>query len=175
MDGELLFRGLFYFLAVVALGSAGVVAFSRNIGRAIFMLLFTLGAVAGFYAWLGAGYLSLVQVLIYVGGILVILLFALMVSEQFPIDPDASDPDKLLGSGGVALVFLAGVFSVYLNLGDLSPIGPESYPSPTELGEQLLSTYLLPFELAGVILLVALMAATLLTRNPDRNQGETSS
>ena len=174
MDGDLLFRGLFYFLAVVALGSAAFVALSRDIGRAIFMLLFALGAVAAFYAWLGAGFLFAVQVLVYVGGILVILLFALMVSEKFPIDLEATHPDKLLGSLTVAFVFLGAVFGAYVSMGDVPAIGPETYPPVVELGEQLLSTYLLPFELAGVILLVALLAATLLTRNPFQSGEEST-
>lgn len=174
MDAELLYHGLFYFLAAVGLGSACVVAFSRDLSRAIFMLLFALGAVAGFYAWLGAGYVAIIQLLAYVGGILVILLFALMVSEQFPVDPDASDPQKLVGSLTFSLVFVGSVVTA----GVVVP-WPEAatvtVPPINELGLELISTFLLPFLLAGVLLLAALMGATMLTRNPDETrQGESS-
>ncbi len=106
---------MFYFLSVVAVFSAGVVAFSRNLARAIFMLLFALSSFAGFYAWLGADFLFAVQLLIYVGGILVILLFAMMVSQEFPVSADDPDLNKILSGFLFSLIFV--LVMVFVALG----------------------------------------------------------
>ena len=73
---------LFYLLALLVLGCASLVAFSRNIVRSAFALLGTFMGVAGLYAYLAADLLAVIQVLVYVGGILVVILFAVMLTGQ---------------------------------------------------------------------------------------------
>ena len=72
----------FYFFAVVSLFSAGVVVFSRNIMYSAFSLLFTFFGVAGIYVLLNADFIAVAQLLIYVGGILVLLLFGVMLTNK---------------------------------------------------------------------------------------------
>jgi len=156
--------GLFYAFAAVAAGSALYVAASRNLARAIFMLFFSLGAVAAFYGWFGADFLMIVQLLIYVGGILVILIFAMMISEHFPVEEERRSLNKDLAGFMVAGILFGLLTMVAFATPWPAPQAPAVEPTASLLGGPLLTRYLLPFELAGVILLVALIGATLLTR-----------
>lgn len=166
---DIAFVGLYYFFAVVAVGSAGVVAFSRNLANAIFMLLFALGSVAAFYGFLGADFLLAAQVLIYVGGILVILIFAMMISERFPLQQHELTADKAVSGGLMSLLFLGVMFMVAWGTewpsGSLSEF--EFSATTAEIGSKLLTSYFFPFEIAALILLVALIGATMMTRKDD--------
>src|ERR1043166_3888521 len=73
---------VFYLIALITVISAGMVAFSRNIIYSAFSLLGTFMGVAGIYVFLGADFVAAVQVLIYVGGILVLILFAVMLTHR---------------------------------------------------------------------------------------------
>src|SRR3989304_5749654 len=73
---------IFYLIAAVTVGSAAMVAFSRNIIHSAFSLLGTFAGVAAIYVFLGADFVAAVQVLIYVGGILVLILFAVMLTHR---------------------------------------------------------------------------------------------
>jgi NADH-quinone oxidoreductase subunit J len=167
MSSELFQTGLYYFFAVIGVASAGMVAFSRNLAHAIFMLLFALGSVAGFYALLGADFLFAAQVLIYVGGILVILIFAMMISEEFPVSPDIRPTDKSVAGLITSFLFFAIMMMVAWGTGWPEAGSIASEPTTEKLGIELLSNYLFPFEIVGVLLLVALIAATLMTRKDD--------
>src|SRR5713101_2905029 len=78
---------VFYFFAVITVGSGGIVVMSRNIIHSAFSLLFTFFGVAGIYVLLNADFLAVTQLLIYVGGILVLLLFGVMLTNKV-IDVD---------------------------------------------------------------------------------------
>src|SRR6059058_5136529 len=73
---------VFYLIAIITVGSAVMVAFSRNIIYSAFSLLGTFGGVAGLYVFLGADFVAAVQLLIYVGGILILILFAVMLTHR---------------------------------------------------------------------------------------------
>src|SRR5919106_1528818 len=73
---------VFYLVAIITIGSAFMVAFSRNIIYSAFSLLGTFAGVAGLYVFLGADFVAAVQVLIYVGGILILILFAVMLTRR---------------------------------------------------------------------------------------------
>src|SRR4249920_2009681 len=77
-----LFDYIFFFFAVITLASASIVVFSRNIIYSAFSLLFTFFGVAGMYVLLNADFIAVAQVLIYVGGILVLLLFGVMLTNK---------------------------------------------------------------------------------------------
>lgn len=169
MSAELFYTGLFYLFSVVAVGSAGVVAFSRNLAHAIFMLLFSLGSVAALYALLGADFLFAAQILIYVGGILVILIFAMMISEYFPVGEEERPVDKSLAGLTVSFLFMLVMMLVAwgTNWPEVATLSTE--PTTAKIGKNLISDYLFPFEISGVILLIALISATLMTRRSDDN------
>jgi NADH-quinone oxidoreductase subunit J len=156
---------IFYVFAILTLASATFVVLSRNIVRAAFALLFTLMGVAAFYALLMADFLAVTQLMVYVGGILVLLLFGVMLTNrQVAVDIRSETMQTL------PAVFLVAAFAG--TLGGI--IWSTEWPTLTELadgtatapviGRMFLSSYLLPFEIASVILLVALIGAALIAR-----------
>ncbi|MFB6347640.1 MAG: NADH-quinone oxidoreductase subunit J [bacterium] len=163
---------LFYLFAALAVASSAIIAFSRDLARAIFMLLFALGSVAAFYGMLGADFLFAVQILIYVGGILVLLIFALMISQEFPIEEEEPDLNRdfagLITGSIVLFSIVITAFGTQWSKIKNIPIDPTT----SDIGLAILQKYLLPFEIAGVVLLVALVAATLLIRPEKHDTAE---
>lgn len=156
---------LFVLFALVTVIPAFFVAFSRNLIRSAFALLFTLGGVAGLYGFLAADFLAVLQILVYVGGILVLLLFGVMFTQR--IYGGIIDPGSLNRPVGVMLgllVFL--VLFVPLGLGFAWNVvkGRPAEPTVSGLGELLLTRHLLPFELASVLLLIVLIGAVAVAR-----------
>ncbi len=156
---------LFFVFAFITVVSGFIVVFSKNIIYAAFSLLFTFFGVAGLYVLLQADFLAVTQILIYVGGIMVLLLFGVMltnkvVNVELRTGTIHTIPALIL----VAVVAgsLAGVFySTWKNV-----TAPASALTTTtkSLGDMLMTGYLLPFEIASVILLVALIGAAFTAR-----------
>ncbi len=156
---------VFYLFAFITLASAAVVVFSRNIIYAVFALLFTFFGVAGLYVLLHADFLAVTQILIYVGGILVLLLFGVMLTNRV-ISVDIRTGTVQTAPALLVVAVVAGSLSgmMYSTFGTAAA-PPATLPTTTPaLGELLLTTYLLPFEVASVLLLVALIGAALMSR-----------
>jgi len=160
-----LFDIVFYVFAFITVVSAFIVVFSKNIIYAAFSLLFTFFGVAGLYVLLNADFLAVTQVLIYVGGILVLLLFGVMLTNKVinvEIKTGTIQTVPALILVAVVAGSLAGLFySMWRTTG--SPQASVSATTRT-LGELLMTSYLLPFEIASVILLVALIGAAMTAR-----------
>jgi NADH-quinone oxidoreductase subunit J len=155
---------IFYVFAILTVGSAGVVVFSRNIIYSAFALLFTFSGVAGIYVLLGADFIAITQLLIYVGGIMILLLFGVMLTS------DVSDVDVTQQTmKALPATIVVAVISALLVSTMFTTQWVQKQPVPVEttiyqIGEQLLTKYLLPFEVASIVLLVALMGAAYLAR-----------
>ncbi|MBI4713338.1 MAG: NADH-quinone oxidoreductase subunit J, partial [Planctomycetes bacterium] len=109
---ELIYQVIFYAFAALVVGSAFIVAFSRNIVYSAFALLLTFFGVAGLYVFLAAEFLAAAQVLIYVGGILVLILFAVMLTNKIT-DVKLSNPATSPWiAAPLALVIFAGLLYV---------------------------------------------------------------
>ncbi len=160
---------IFYLLAGLVLVSAGGVAFSRNILHSAFALLGTLGGVAGLYLYLGADFVGVVQILIYVGGILVLLLFAVLLTNRIGDVKITNASVGLLAGVGAAAVVLAPLVKVAITA-PWKLTEATSAPTTQRLGDAFLSEYLLVFELASVILLMALVGAMVLARRAVRGK-----
>jgi NADH-quinone oxidoreductase subunit J len=165
---------LFYILAAIAGGSAVCVVFSRNLVRAAVSLLFTLLSVAVLYFLLGAEFLGAVQMMVYVGGTLVLVVFGIMMTSTGPTQGErVTRIEWVLGVGLAAGLFLA-LAGASLNLARPStPTG--ELPGVRDLGLSFLGVafeggraYLLPFEIVSVHLLVVLVAAAYLARGKKR-------
>ena len=159
----------FWFITALVLISAAVAALSRSIVQAAFALFFTLLGMAGYYVLLGSGYLAVTQIIIYVGGILVLLMFGVLLTNR-PLQPDRKEPPSLYlmgaGLGILLLVVLEGIIVTTPWRVASAIASPPSDVRP--LGRLLLTDYLLPFELAGMTLLLCLIGAAYLVRRRER-------
>lgn len=158
---------IFYFFALVTVGSAAVVVFSRNIIYSAFSLLFTFFGVAGIYVLLNADFLAVTQLLVYVGGILVLLLFGVMLtSNVMSVELKSGTLHRLPATIIVALLagLIGGIFwttdwFVSKRAGEVSV-----QTTSKDIGEALITTHVLLFEIASVILLVAIVGAAMMAR-----------
>jgi NAD(P)H-quinone oxidoreductase subunit 6 len=159
---------IFYILAAVTILSAAMVAFSRNILYSAFSLLGTFAGAAGLYVLLGADFVAGVQVLIYVGGILVLILFAVMLTHRIA--------DVEITNRSVGTIPAIAVVAVFLGL-LIQSIRETSWakakeithaPTAGAIGDMFLQDYLLPFELASLVLLAALIGAVVLARKETK-------
>jgi len=154
---------VFWAFAAITVGSAAVVVLARSLIYNAFALLFTFFGVAGLYVLLGADFLAATQLLVYVGGILVLLLFGVMLTHKI-YDLELRTETTQRASG---LIVAGGLF-VVLSLIALRTQWPRipRVPAPTTapIGRLFLGDYLLPFEAASVLLLVALMGAAMIVR-----------
>jgi NADH-quinone oxidoreductase subunit J len=155
---------LFYIIAAFTVWAAGVVVFGKNIVRAAVALIFCFCGVAALYVLLDAEFLAAVQVLIYVGGITILLLFAIMLTSRLSSGTLRVVNDQAPLSALAALGLLAGlIYASVRGIGLLA--GPPQLPETTPfLGRALLTTHALPFEVVSVLLLAALVGAIVLAR-----------
>ncbi len=165
---------LFALLGVVAVASAVLVVTTRHLVHAALWLVVTLGALAGCYLVLSAEFVAWMQVLIYVGAVVVLLLFGLMLTRA-PIgrsaDLDARPAQRLLAAvtalatGGVLVTVVVDAFrNAYVRL-------PAEGGDAEGIGSAIFRSWVLPFEVLSVLLLAALVGAIVLSR--DDVGGET--
>lgn len=164
----MIYAALFYFIAGITVISALGVAFSRNVVYSAFSLMGALLGAAGLYAFLAADFVAVVQVLVYVGGILVLTLFAIMLTHQIS---EVEISNRSVGSG-VALVLVgivgAGMGYALWRAPWHRVTSAEATPTTYAIGDVFLGRYLLPFELASIVLLTALVGAVVLSRKEIR-------
>ena len=162
---------MFYLFAALAIAGGCLVAFARNIVHSGFALLATFVGVAGLYAFLSADFLAIVQLMIYVGGVLILILFALMLTSRIE-EARVSNPTI----GTLPAVFLLIAFSGLLVYSGVTEFGgttalPAGEPTTESIGDALLSRFVLPFEVISVLLLAALLGAVTIAggrlRKPD--------
>jgi NADH-quinone oxidoreductase subunit J len=160
---------LFGLLGIVALGSALLVVTTRHLVHAALWLVVTLGSIAGCYLLLSAEFVAWVQVLIYVGAVVVLLLFGLMLTRA-PIgasnELDSSRGQRLAAAvtaGGIAAVLVTSLVDAFhgahIDLSDDRVAG-----SPRTVGQAVFRGWVLPFEVLSLLLLAALVGAIVLSR-----------
>ena len=155
---------VFYLVVLITIGSALMVALSRNIIYSAFSLLGTFAGVAGLYVFLGADFVAAVQVLIYVGGILILILFAVMLTRRIT---DVEITNR--AAGRIPAVIIIGIL-IYLLVQAVreTPWAKAKevvyQPTTAKIGDLFLENYLLPFELASLVLLAAMIGAVVLSR-----------
>lgn len=162
---------VFYLLAAVTVVSALGVAFSNNIFYSAIALMGTLLGAAGLFILLAADFIAVVQIFVYVGGILVLTLFAINLTSRIG---DVSVSNRSLGRLP-AFAILAVVGAAMIRA-----IGTAAWnrvelvePTPTiaRIGNAFLTEYILPFELASLVLLAALVGAVVLSRKELKEEG----
>jgi NADH-quinone oxidoreductase subunit J len=155
--------------AIIALaGSVGAIRLvtSRNVVHAALYLVLSLAAVAAVYLILAAEFLAWVQVLIYVGAIVVLLLFSLMLTKA-PIGRETLDNQQRGLAALVALAVLAGLAYLFQDaFGDVPKIELGATRT-SEVGVALFRDFVLPFEVVSVLLLAALVGAVVVARKDE--------
>lgn len=150
----------YFFLAVAAVGAIAIV-FSRNVFKSALYLLVTLISIAALYVLSYAEFLAVTQVLIYAGGITVVIIFGIMLTTRISGKPLVVT-NKHIFSGGLAASGLFVLLIKYLAV--LSPFDNTMAPEHiSAIGLQIFSSYSLAFELAGILLLIALIGAAVIT------------
>ncbi len=154
--------------AALAVAAALACVLSRQVVHAALWLVLALGGVAGVYLVLGAEVVALVQVLVYVGAVVVLVLFALMLTRA-PIgisaDLDAAGPRRLVAAiAGLATTLLLGG-TLLVAVGTSTVVVDGATGSPAAVGRAIFTGWVLPFELLSVLLLAALVGAIALARS----------
>ena len=155
---------IFYLFAVMTIASAAVVVFAKNLIRCAFALLFTFFGVAGLYAFLGADFLAATQMVIYVGGILVLLLFGVMLTHKLYDLNLKSETYQFFPALAVAIAVFGLLATVLLRARWHSSMQTSLDPTTAAIGELLMKDYILPFEVASILLLIALVGAATIVR-----------
>jgi len=165
---------VFYLFAAITVLSGAVVVLARSLIYSAFALLFTFFGVAGLYVLLGADFLAATQLLIYVGGILVLLLFGVMLTHKlYDLDLRSEVTQFVPGvivAAGLALILASPVTwpvdlrGLVFRTQWLAGAGRPPAPTTSDIGQLFMGAYLLPFEAASILLLVALMGAAMIVR-----------
>ena len=155
---------LFYLIMALTIFSAAIVAFSRKIIYSAFALLLTFMGFSGFYIYLSADFLAVVQILIYVGGILILILFGVLMTQRI-YDPSALTAHNSFWLSVIGGIAFAAILTLLLYKNAWSAFTDKPYQSTTNtIGNAILSDYLLPFEVASLLLLGALIGAVYIAR-----------
>ena len=161
------FHLAFWSLTAITIGSALMIIVSRNLIHAVIFLIFSFIGVAGLYLTLSADFLALVQILVYVGAIAVLMLFAIMLTPRASRD-NAETMMRYPAAIIMGLVIAAGVF-VALET-DWGAMRGEAIPEQARvIGESLINEFVLPFEIGAVLLTAALVGAIALAREDDED------
>jgi len=159
-----LFDIIFYAFAAFTLVSAAMMVVSKNIIHSAVGLLFSFFGVAGIYVLLAADFLAVVQILVYVGGILILLLFGVMLTQRITSVDMRTGTLQLLP----AILAVAGIFVILFRVISKTSwkIVPKSDFNPTaeKIGNLLMTDFLIPFEIVSVLLLAALIGAAFIAR-----------
>jgi len=169
---------IFYILAAVTLGSAFFVVASQNLIRSIFLFFVTLFSAAGLFVFALADFVAVTQIIIYVGGVLVLMLFAFLLSNK-----DLLDALKTVKIPFISIHHIPGLLTAILFLAmlvwlivqaDVSSLSwienaGENTLQPGDntihhIGINMMTKYLLPFEIISVLLMMALIGAAHLAR-----------
>jgi NADH-quinone oxidoreductase subunit J len=159
-----------YVFAALAVVPSLLIIISEDVVRSAFLLLGSLAGVAGLYGMLGADFVCFTQVVVYIGGILILLLFGVMLTNREPILLHRAPTHALVLPGLFAgLIFLVALLYVTFNV-QWKQGSFAGRATSADLGGLLLTEFLLPFEIVSVLLLVALVGAASIARR----KGDTS-
>jgi len=157
----------FWALAVMLVGAALAVVLSKNLFHAVLWLALALTGTAGVFLLLDAEFLAAVQLLLYAGGIITIVVFAIVVTERL-IGERISQTNRRIAGGAVVSFALLSVIVSSITQQPLSLTRPPISGDLTRaVGEGVLTRYALPFELLALLMVAALLAAIYFARPED--------
>ncbi len=155
---------IFVFLALATLVGAAAVALSRNIFWSAMGLLSSLVGVGGLYVLLSADFVAITQLLVYIGGVLVLIIFAVMLTSHIQ-DINISNRSMGLAGGYVVFLVVSTLLSFVALWAPWKTGKAAAVPDTTAaIGNALLGKWLLPFEIASVVLVATLIGAIVIAR-----------
>ena len=160
---------LFYFLSFVAILSALMVVFSRNPVYSVLYLIITFFAIAGHYVLMKAEFLAVVHLIVYAGAIMVLFLYVIMfLNLNRESEPQKTNLLKIAAviCAGLLLIVMVGALKGTEVLA--AGTGDSSIGDVKSLGKVLFTEFLLPFELASVLLLAAMVGAVMLAKSEKK-------
>ncbi len=161
---------IFYLLALLIVVSAGIVVGSKNIVRSAYALLFTFLGIAGIYVLLGADFIGVTQLMVYVGGILILLLFGIMLTNRVYSVDIKTENSYIIPS--IVIVGIFAAFMIFIMTETNWQVVDPTFPTTTifDLGKTLLVHYSIIFEILAILLLIALIGAATLARNDNKEK-----
>ncbi len=157
----------FYFFAILIIASAYIVVTSKNIMYSAFALLFTFFGVAGIYVLLNADFLAITQIVIYIGGILVLIIFGVMLTNRITgvdIKTGTMSKFQIWMTAILCVIAAIGLILIFTQTNWNTALSPTKASTIEDIGTLLLTDYLIGFEIASVLLLIAIIGAALIAR-----------
>lgn len=153
-----------FFAALTVIPAFLCVALAKNILRAAFLLMLTFWGVAGLYGMLGADFLAATQLIVYVGGILVLILYGVMLSRRLSMAELPVGAFPVLSGAAGSIVLGIFLYQVIDGTSWAASDAPATGSAVRPIGELFLGKFLLPFEFVSLVLLAALVGAVILAR-----------
>lgn len=155
---------IFYLFAAITVASAAFVVTTKNVVHSAFFLLLTFFGVAGIYVLLAADFIAIVQIMVYVGGILILMIFGVMLTNKITnVEIRTGTVHILPAAIGVAM-FSGALIAIMLWTNWKSEPAQIPLTTTKSLGNLLITNYVLIFELLGILLLIALIGAASIAR-----------
>lgn len=165
---------IFYLLAATILGGGIMAVTTRKLLRAAVYLLFSLIGIAGLYFYLEYEFIAAVQVVVYVGGIVVLIIFSVFLTNEAGGDMPRPNIGRMLFSLLASLFAFAFTWSLIMKQQFIPSVEPAIEPSVNNIGTQMLSTtehgYLLPFEAVSMLLLAAMVGCIIIAIKAPGNK-----
>jgi len=171
----------FYMLSIVTLVGAWGVVSARNLVHAAMLLALVFVAIAGIFILLNAEFLAAIQVLVYAGGIVTLIIFAIMLSESITGQKAMAHNRQSVTALGVSVMMALVMIAILIYDQNGYFVGPSRWAIPmdrnefpvmdntTMIGRSLMSTYTLAFWIASIILMIALIGALIISRKEDKS------
>lgn len=168
---------IFYAIAAFTLGAALLAVTTRKIFHSAIWLLFSLVGIAAFYFWLQVEFIAAVQIIVYVGGIVVLIIFSIFLTQQAGNQMPKAVMKRQIFSILAALFGFAFSYNLIYNYGFAeTPVKPFAV-SVSQIGEQMLSPtahgYVLPFEVVSMLLLAAMVGCIVIAIKPGKAEVST--
>lgn len=159
---------IFYILAAIMIVCSFLTISSRNILRAAVYLLFVLGATSGIYFMLNFNFLAAVQLTVYAGGIVVLIIFSILLTHQINTTLETSHLRKKIMAGAVSVFSACVVLWAILSYPFVETTAKNADTSMTNIGNQLMNFgpngFVLPFEVISILLLACMIAAIIIAK-----------
>jgi len=157
----------FWFLSALLVGSALAVVLSKNLFHSVLWLALALTGTAGVFLLLDAEFLAAVQLLLYAGGIVTIVVFAIVVTERLVGERISQTSRRIAGGAVVSIALVALIVSAVMQQPLVTVRPPMAEDLTRQIGDTVLTRFVLPFELLALLMLAGLLGAIYFARPED--------